>query len=102
MADEVEAAFAAHVPASYPWPGNVRELEQAVRRVCIHGSYHPVHTEGGGAEGEALLRKGEHLTARRVLGRYCRHLLEETGSITGVARVAGLDPRTAKRYVEEA
>ncbi len=90
------------LPRHYSWPGNVRELEQAVRRVLLTHHY-------SGDAGAALATSPAHvlaaemhegsLDARSLLGRYCRLLYEQLGTIEAVARRSGLDRRTVKKYI---
>jgi hypothetical protein len=94
-------ALETSLPREYPWPGNVRELEQAVRRVLLTGRYaaevvHVQDEETGLAE---KLRAGE-LTADELLGRYCGLLYRRLGTYAEVAKRTGLDPRTARKYIE--
>jgi DNA-binding NtrC family response regulator len=88
------------LPESYPWPGNVRELEQAVRRVLLTGHY--------AGDLAPALDAGEHfvqsvragaLSAEEMLQKYCELLYRQHGTYEEVARRAGLDRRTAKKYV---
>ena len=94
----------ANLPRGYPWPGNVRELEQAVRRILLTGRYSGEISPAEPAEDEALaarLRAGE-LTADELLTRYSALLYDRLGSYAEVARRAGLDVRTARKYVQSA
>jgi transcriptional regulator with AAA-type ATPase domain len=88
----------------YPWPGNVRELEQCVRRIVIKGDY----------EGDLKPRTADPVTeliedirtesvdAEALLSRYCALLYKKHKSYGTVAKRTGLDPRTAKKYIEAA
>ena len=90
------------LPRDYPWPGNVRELEQAVRRTLLTGSYHAGIAPATPDEEATLLesmRAGE-LTATELLTRYCGIVYRRVGTYSEVARRTGLDPRTARKYVE--
>lgn len=93
----------AGVGPDYAWPGNVRELEQAVRRVLLRGTYESDAGSrvGGQANVAELVRAMEQggLTADQVLARYCGLLYQQHGSFSAVARVLGLDPRTARKHV---
>ena len=97
-------ALARDLPRGYPWPGNVRELEQAVRRILLTGRYAGETAPAAGGEEESLLEKlraGE-LTADELLARYSALLYRRLGSYAEVAKRTGLDPRTARKYVESA
>ena len=86
----------ADIDKNYAWPGNVRELEQALRRILLTGRY-----EGDQARetiGEKLLEAG-NLTAKQLVGKYCRDLYETYGNYGEVARRTGLDWRTVKKNV---
>ncbi|MBF0255092.1 MAG: sigma-54-dependent Fis family transcriptional regulator, partial [Gammaproteobacteria bacterium] len=94
--------LAKDLPPGYPWPGNVRELEQAVRRVILTGSYQPDHPPT--APKDAWLRaiaEGQ-LSAQQLLADYCYRLYQQLGSYERVAEQAGLDRRTAKKYIDQA
>jgi DNA-binding NtrC family response regulator len=97
-------ALDASLPRGYPWPGNVRELEQAVRRILLTGRYAGEFAPAPGGEEEALLEKlrAGSLTADELLARYSALLYRRLGSYAEVAKRTGLDPRTARKYVESA
>jgi sigma-54 specific flagellar transcriptional regulator A len=89
------------LPAGYPWPGNVRELEQALRRIILNGRYVPDPLPERGARDPWLTALGEgRLDAAGLLAGYCRRLYDRLGTYEAVARVTGLDRRTAKRHTE--
>jgi sigma-54 dependent transcriptional regulator, flagellar regulatory protein len=93
-----------NVPRGYAWPGNVRELEQAVRRILLTGRYAPQIAEAAADEDERLvqrLRAGE-LTAGELLAHYSRMLYRRLGTYADVAKRTGLDPRTSRKYIEDA
>lgn len=86
----------------YPWPGNVRELEQAVRRILIMGSYDG-DSKQISMNAQQMLLKGinnESVDAQGVLSAYCSILYDRYGTYEEVARISGLDRRTAKKYIE--
>ncbi|NEX22445.1 sigma-54-dependent Fis family transcriptional regulator [Thiorhodococcus mannitoliphagus] len=90
------------LPANYPWPGNVRELEQALRRIILNGCYVPDALPGGhesAADAWILSAEAGSLDAAELLAGYCRQLYEKLGTYEAVARVTGLDRRTAKRHI---
>jgi hypothetical protein len=92
------------LPPDYPWPGNVRELEQAVRRILLTGRCAADLSAAAPDEETGLvdqLRSGD-LTAGELLARYCSMLYRRLGTYTEVAKRTGLDPRTARKYVESA
>lgn len=104
LADGVMEALDASVPAGYGWPGNVRELEQAVRRILLTGRYAGDLADASQSEDDVLLAKlraGE-LSAAQLLEQYCALLYRRYGSYAEVAKRAGLDPRTTRKYVESA
>ena len=93
-----------NLPRDYDWPGNVRELEQAVRRILLTGQYKPQVSAAAADENEALaeqMRAGE-LTSTELLAQYCAILHRKFGTYAKVAEVTGIDPRTARKYVEGA
>ena len=89
------------LPRDYRWPGNVRELEQAVRRILLTGQYKgDLGVVAGDAEEELVQRmRAGTLGAEELLGEYCALLYKRYGTYEEVARRAGLDRRTAKKYV---
>ena len=104
LVTRVLEALDASLPRGYPWPGNVRELEQAVRRILLTGRYAGEFAPAPGGEEEALLEKmrAGALTADELLARYSALLYRRLGSYAEVAKRTGLDPRTARKYVESA
>lgn len=98
VCERVLEALVRDVPADHPWPGNVRELEQCLRRVLLHGHCRVASAGPADAPIEALVR--DEPSARELLGRYSRHLLERYGDPKQVAQRLGVDRRTAQRYLE--
>ena len=92
------------LPRGYGWPGNVRELEQAVRRILMTGRYAGEAAETGLSEEDMLVDKmrAGQLSADELLSRYCALLYRRLGTYTEVAEQTGLDPRTTRKYVENA
>ena len=82
---------------THPWPGNVRELEQAIRRILLTGDYEPRLATPIGRPSPFV---GEP-TVRVLTARYCAELYRRHGSYEEVSRRAGLDRRTARKYVTE-
>ena len=98
--EHINGILERNVPAEHHWPGNVRELEQTVRRIIVNGSHpvldrHPVRVN-------TWLKKLQlgQLSATDLLSGYCYRLYQELGTYENVAQKAGLDRRTAKKYVE--
>ncbi len=86
----------------YPWPGNVRELEQCVRRVLLNKSYTPLSAQ---PEKDLFATlgadiKSQALDLKSLAAGYCYALYRSHGTIEAVARIAGLDRRTAKKHIE--
>jgi hypothetical protein len=82
----------------------VRELEQAVRRILLTGRYAGDLVDAPHSEEEALLatlRAGE-LSAAQLLEQYCAMLYRRYGTYAEVAKRTGLDPRTSRKYAENA
>jgi sigma-54 specific flagellar transcriptional regulator A len=99
---EILEALETGLPRGYTWPGNVREVEQAVRRILLTGRYAPDITQTVQDEEATLLAKvraGE-LPASELLARYCAILYRRLGTYAHVAQRTGLDPRTARKYVD--
>ena len=97
VAERVQAELPAH-----PWPGNVRELAQVARRVLLTGRAAPgeaATAPPADAAAEALaagLRAGLY-DADGLLDRYCAMLYAAHGTYEAVARITGLDRRTARK-----
>jgi transcriptional regulator with PAS, ATPase and Fis domain len=87
---------------SYPWPGNVRELEQCVRRVILRNSYETDEAPAPESKDDSLTRQIQEgrLSAQDLLILYCTRLYEKHGTYEAVARIAGLDRRTVKKYID--
>ena len=87
---------------SYPWPGNVRELEQCVRRVVLRNAYETDEALEPGSKADSLTRQIQEgrLSAQDLLIHYCTCLYEKHGTYEAVARIAGLDRRTVKKYID--
>jgi len=88
----------------YQWPGNVRELEQCVRRILLKQEYEGDILQTGSDPIGKLIDDihNETVNADSVLSAYCSHLYNRHGSYEAVSRIAGLDRRTVKKYVDAA
>jgi transcriptional regulator with AAA-type ATPase domain len=87
----------------YSWPGNVRELEQAVRRILLTRSYggdRPMPAQDLRSSLFEGIESGSY-DAQNLLADYCSLLYSRHGTYEEVARRAGLDRRTAKKYVQK-
>ncbi|MBI3987603.1 MAG: sigma 54-interacting transcriptional regulator [Lentisphaerae bacterium] len=86
----------------YAWPGNVRELEQAVRRILLTGEYAGDTPAASAGLREDLISGIQHgtLDAESLLSAYCALLYQRHGAYEAVARQAGLDRRTVRKYVQ--
>ncbi|SCX82854.1 sigma-54-dependent transcriptional regulator [Desulfoluna spongiiphila] len=101
--DMVREVIDRQLGAHYPWPGNVRELEQCTRRVLIKKSYLLSRNTEEASLTEALthgVRNGE-MDLKSLTCGYCAMLYRRYGTYGDVARITGLDRRTAKKYIEE-
>ena len=77
---------------------------QAVRRILLTGRYAADIAQAARTDDTALLEKlraGE-LAAPELLAHYCALLYRRVGTYAEAAKRTGLDPRTARRYVERA
>ncbi len=86
----------------YQWPGNVRELEQCVRRIMMKQEYTPLPNRSL-PDFAAKLHQGmqqQRLKAKALVAGYCLTLYRQHHTIEAVARIAGLDRRTAKKHIE--
>lgn len=98
---EVRQGIEDAVGSGYDWPGNVRELEQAARRALLTGTY-AIDQRSQGRDLLDRIRLGVEegtIEARELLASYCSLLYQRHGTIEEVARRAGLDRRTARRYI---
>jgi transcriptional regulator with PAS, ATPase and Fis domain len=88
--------------SGYDWPGNVRELEQCVRRILLKQSYTPLPAQPA----KDLLNRlkveveNQSIDLKTLVAGYCYHLYQSRGTIEAVARIAGLDRRTAKKHID--
>jgi DNA-binding NtrC family response regulator len=88
----------------YAWPGNVRELEQCVRRILIHRHY-DASSLPSPDKLDARLQQGianGDIDAQSLISGYCRLLYQRHGTFEAVAKLARLDRRTVKKYIEQA
>lgn len=102
ITENVVACVCRRLGANYPWPGNFRELEQCVRSVLVRNDYVP--TPVGPARGGSFLdsvARGE-LNENELLRAYYTRVFQQCGSFAETARRLGVDPRTAKRWIEAA
>lgn len=104
--DRVIGAIEKGVGLHYQWPGNVRELEQCIRQVLITNRYSgdPFTRGVGPQDGMAglfdAMRSGE-ASLDELQAVYLKHLYDRIGTFEGVGRVAGIDRRTVKKWVED-
>ncbi|OGA46923.1 MAG: hypothetical protein A3G24_24690 [Betaproteobacteria bacterium RIFCSPLOWO2_12_FULL_62_13] len=97
----VMEAIERDLPRDYRWLGNVRELEQAVRRILLTGHYHGEQPRPPTDEIERLaerMRAGT-LAADELLRGYLTLLHRRFGTYEEVGRRAGVDRRTARKYL---
>ena len=103
LIDRIDTRISEVVPKAYHWPGNVRELEQCIRRICLSGTYQgqPLITtiQSNNAIFQANA-EGTYLSAQQLLQTYCRFLYGQHHSYETVARIANLDRRTVKKYID--
>jgi transcriptional regulator with AAA-type ATPase domain len=87
---------------NYSWPGNVRELEQCVRRILLKQSYTPLAVQPANDLLSALKvgMQSQTLDLKTLVAGYCQALYQSHGTIEAVARIAGLDRRTAKKHID--
>jgi len=99
----VAQAISRTVGERYSWPGNVRELEQAVRRILLTNQYAASSLPKSQTVKEQLIAgiQTESLDADGLLAGYCALLYEKTGNYEAVARLANLDRRTVKKYLQQ-
>lgn len=90
---------------TYSWPGNVRELEQCVRRILLTQQCHSsVQIPEQMELPERLLhgiQTGSY-QAHALMSDYCMLLYQQLNTYEAVAKQAGLDRRTVKKYIQQA
>ena len=102
LCEKVLEVIRTRLPKGYGWPGNVRELAQCIRRVILKEDYQPTEIAAR-TRAEQIkdgLEKGV-LSADQLVSEYCKLLYDKHPSYQDVARIAGLDWRTAKKKVVE-
>jgi DNA-binding NtrC family response regulator len=102
LAGRVKAQIRWSPGVDYPWPGNVRELEQCVRRILMKQEYTPLacRSESDLASRLKIGIEKQALDAKSLMGGYCLMLHQKHQTIEAVARITGLDRRTAKKHIE--
>ncbi len=103
LTTRIEQELMRHPGPGYAWPGNVRELEQAVRRILLTHTYEGdqmLNGQGELVEQLAVRVQVGALSAEELLQDYCLLLHQRCNTYEEVARRAGLDRRTAKKYIQ--
>ncbi len=100
LLEPVLQALSRDIPRGYGWPGNVRELEQSIRRILLTGSCAPAEAP---SDHERFWRRAQALELRddELRRGYLRSLYEKHRSYVKVAEQAGIDRRTAKRFISQ-
>ncbi len=100
LRDKVLEVIRTRLPKGYGWPGNVRELAQCIRRVILKDDYQPgeIPAHSRAEQIKEGLEKSI-LSADELVSQYCKLLYDKHSSYQDVARIAGLDWRTAKKFV---
>ena len=101
LAADVEEWITTHQPERYQWPGNIRELEQCIRQYLLTNQYHwQGDTSSTPSSSLANDIEAGRLSAGELQERYCRLLYKHHKTYEAVGRVAGLDRRTVKKYID--
>ncbi len=102
LAQRVKAQIHQAPGPDYAWPGNVRELEQCVRRILMKNNYTPLAPQSpSGLVGRLQAGiDGLAITAKDLLAGYCLAIYQRHQTIEAVARITGLDRRTAKKHID--
>jgi transcriptional regulator of acetoin/glycerol metabolism len=103
LSDQVLSTLRRDLPVDYEWPGNVRELEQAVRRILLTGHY---IAEQPALPVDEIERLSAHMRAGTIaaddlLRGYLTLLHRRYGTYEEVGRRAGIDRRTARKYLTD-
>ncbi|GAB6145209.1 sigma-54-dependent transcriptional regulator [Desulfocicer niacini] len=87
----------------YNWPGNVRELEQCVKQVMLRRTYERLQKKGSDGIKHRLIKgiNNGDLTVSELTSGYLQLLYQKHGAYEKVARRAGMDRRTVKKYIDE-
>ncbi len=103
LEDTVVRSIRLTVGKQYAWPGNVRELEQAIRQILVTGQYTANSPQDSDDVREQLIAgiHAETLDADALLAGYCALLYQKTHNFEAVARLANLDRRTVKKYLQK-
>jgi hypothetical protein len=103
LVELVEKRIHQHPGIAYTWPGNVRELEQCVRRILLNRTYTPLTASPATHIGDVLKAgiDNQHLTIKHLVEGYCVMLYQKHRTIEAVARIAGIDRRTAKKHIHD-
>lgn len=97
LSTRVQEILKRDIPANYTWPGNNREFEQRIRRILLTGACIPERLSA--AHPNLPNTHAVPQSAQEVMQHYCRQLYHRLGSYELVARAAGLDRRTVKKYI---
>ncbi len=87
----------------YHWPGNVRELEQCVKQVMLRRGYEQLQKKKKDDVKHRLIKgleKGD-MTVSELTSGYLQLLYDKHGAYEKVARRAGMDRRTVKKYIDQ-
>lgn len=100
IAQAIESTLLNSLPEKYPWRGNIRELEQSLRQICISGKFQIAMLDADAPKDlqQTVFEKLPEL--QELSAEYCYYLHQKLGSYEAVARTAGIDRRTAKKYVD--
>jgi hypothetical protein len=80
----------------------VRELEQSVRRIILKQDYEGDRIDQDTDPVSQLVNdiRTESIDASSLLSHYCKMLYQKHGTYEAVGKIAGLDRRTVKKYIE--
>ncbi len=102
LTDQVITIINNKLGRDYSWPGNVRELEQCVRRIILKQDYEGDRMPKDKDPISQLVNdiRSESIDASSLLSQYCKMLYQKHGTYEAVGKIAGLDRRTVKKYIE--
>jgi len=74
-------------------------MEQCLRNLLVRGTYTPPSGKVFSTDSRLELFRNCTMTAEQVMREYMQAVFDKTGNLAKTARVAGVDRRTARKYL---